>query len=257
MYQAARGLKAKLIQWYFRRFVAGMLLGNADFIALGTRLKQILLQINPNLKVHIVPNGIRQDWMQWNANTKEADGKRHFLFVGRYEWRKGIDSLHRVLKKLIEANEKNWDIHFVGDIPKEVQIASDRIFYHGMVRSANEIAVHYQAADVLICPSYSEGMPTVILEAMACGLAVIATDVGATSELVDENNGVLIAPFSDTALLESMERLLHLPGPALKMMKANSRQRVENEFTWSSVAQKHLMVFTEVAQAMEKKEKGS
>ena len=45
-----------------------------------------------------------------------------------------------------------------------------------------------------MCPSYSEGMPNVIMEAMSRGLAIIATDVGAVSKLVDEENGWLINP---------------------------------------------------------------
>ena len=48
--------------------------------------------------------------------------------------------------------------------------------------------------DILICPSYSEGMPNVIMEGMARGLAIIATNVGATSRMVSKENGWLISP---------------------------------------------------------------
>ena len=50
----------------------------------------------------------------------------------------------------------------------------------------------YDSCDILLCPSYSEGMPNVILEAMSRGLAIIATNVGAIRLLVSEDNGVLL-----------------------------------------------------------------
>ncbi|MGB0418765.1 MAG: glycosyltransferase family 4 protein, partial [Opitutales bacterium] len=73
---------------------------------------------------------------------------------------------------------------FIGPIPKEKQLDLPWVQYRGSVSDQDALKAELDQGDVLVCPSYSEGMPTVILEAMARGLAIVATDVGATCELV-------------------------------------------------------------------------
>ena len=74
--------------------------------------------------------------------------------------------------------------------------------------SAAEKKDIFDSCDVLICPSYSEGMPNVILEAMARGLAIIATDVGAISEMVDSTNGILMANNKSQLIMSSIMEII-------------------------------------------------
>ena len=60
----------------------------------------------------------------------------------------------------------------------------------------------------MVCPSYSEGMPNVILEAMARGLAIIATDVGAIAEMVDSTNGILMANNKSPLIMSSIMAII-------------------------------------------------
>ncbi len=116
------------------------------------------------------------------------------------------------------------------------------IIYHGAITSQETIRQLLYESDVLVCPSYSEGMPTVILEAMACQCAIIATDVGATGELVDPHNGWLIKGDIVQGLKKAMQEAVALDNETLQHMKEASYQKVKEKYTWDVVAQKSLEV---------------
>ena len=90
--------------------------------------------------------------------------------------------------------------------------------------------------DVLICPSYSEGMPNAILESMARGLAIITTDVGANPLLVDDEVGWLIDVNNlKLELINSIYAVLNKNNFELLKMKKNSIDRVNKEFNWNLI----------------------
>ncbi len=72
----------------------------------------------------------------------------------------------------------------------------------------DDVGAYYQAMDVLVLPSLSEGLPNTVLEAMSHAVPVVATTVGGVPEILDQTNGVLIPPGDDTALSENLMDLL-------------------------------------------------
>jgi len=68
----------------------------------------------------------------------------------------------------------------------------------------DKLVMYYQKADLFCLPSYSEGLPCVVVEAMACGKPVVASNVGGIGELVDEQSGILVAPGDADALCEAL-----------------------------------------------------
>ena len=94
-----------------------------------------------------------------------------------------MEELNFVLKDL--PNPAPVEFHFIGPIPVDKQIDNRSFHYHGGISEADMIRNELLKSDVLVCPSLSEGMPNSIMEGMACGNAIIATDVGASSLLVD------------------------------------------------------------------------
>lgn len=178
-----------------------------------------------------VPNGIDGSWIRSCPST--SNRLRRFIFLGRYERRKGIEELHSVLN--------NWrgpeiEFVFVGPIPKEKQLNLPWVQYRGAISDPDALQAELDQGDVLVCPSYSEGMPTVILEAMARGLAIVATDVGATSEIVNKKNGILIEQLSKQALKTALLQACSWNAKELHLKKVSSLRRVEN-YSWHRVAE--------------------
>src|SRR5690606_36970259 len=130
--------------------------------------------------------------------------------------------------------------HFIGDIPQDFKIEAPNIHYHGILKDRSAITAIMQKADVLVCPSYAEGMPNVILEGMASGCAMIATDVGAVNIQVDETNGWLIKPGSILALKETLTTAIDSGAGNLLKMRENSRNKVIDNFLWENVVKQKI-----------------
>jgi len=102
------------------------------------------------------------------------------------------------------------------------------------------------AADCLVLPSYAEGLPIAILEAMAHGIPVIATTVGAIPEVItDGEQGFLIEPGDVQALTECMLKLSNDP-ELRKTMGLAARRRVEEEFSIDTMVERVMAVYREV-----------
>lgn len=238
MFQKAATVKEKLKQFMFRGAVKKVSQGSDVNCSLGGKLTPILERITSGCsRVIETPIGIGDDWLI-ATNEFRHNKIRNFVFVGRYERRKGIEELSAVLKNLTDFYE--FEFHFIGPIDVTHQIKSSKIHYHGLIKAEPEIKQILKDCDVLVCPSYSEGMPTVILEAMASGCAIIASDVGAVSEQVNPDNGVLIKAGDQSQLTDALIDLINLDEGALIKMKVASIQRIKQKFVWEKVIQQNL-----------------
>ena len=199
-------------------------------LSLGGQLDDLLVAAGASAE-SILPayNGIDEAWLRPLNEIRETDGNTRFLFVGRDTSRKGIAELNEAIQCLRE--EPRFEIHLAGDISEHRRISGRNVIYHNELREEEELRDLYCSCDVLVCPSYSEGMPTVILEAMASGLAVIATDVGAVRLVVDAQSGWLIRARDSSSLIDAMRSAMTKP---ILAKKRAARQRVE-EFTWPKV----------------------
>lgn len=183
-----------------------------------------------------IPGGIDSSWLvdQTTLSTKPI----RFIFVGRYERRKGIQELSAAILQNLHWKE-HATFRFIGPIPKAKHIPLPHVSYAGVIRDETLLQQELRQADILLCPSHSEGMPNVILEGMASGLAILATDVGAVQLLVDANNGILLSKVSIFGLSQGINHLLRLQSNQLQAMKQASLNRVQ-QFTWDRIAQQTL-----------------
>jgi len=189
----------------------------------------------PQQKILLSPNGIAADWLVEQPPAQIAPPIR-FLFIGRYELRKGIAELNAVLRKLL-ADELNFTFDFVGPIPAEKQMAHPSITYWGTIKAEARLKAILNNCDVLVLPSHSEGMPTVILEAMASGLAILATDVGTVRSMVGSDNGWLIPAKSEEALETSMRGIIDCDEEEMMAKQQASLQKLKANFLWEKVAE--------------------
>ncbi|MEM3434375.1 MAG: glycosyltransferase [Candidatus Methanomethyliaceae archaeon] len=113
----------------------------------------------------------------------------------------------------------------------------------GYVKSSFEFIT---AADVFVNCSVEEGLPRAILEAMAAGKPVVATDVGGCAEaVVHGETGLIVPPENPAALAEAIQYILEHPDEAQRMGEAG-RQRVEKHFTLEAMVRKHVEVYKKV-----------
>lgn len=239
MYQKGYSLKEKL-EKIILRIPANYMIKHADYLqSLGGQITQLIGSIYPKAKVLQCSIGIEETWIKTSINPC-SEQKRKFLFIGRMEHRKGLHLLNEILPIL--CNDTRFEMHFVGPIPIEFQLNHERIKYYGKISDEIKIIEILDQMDVLLLPSLSEGMPTVVLEAMARSCAIIATDVGAVSELVDSSNGILIPANDIEALKISILSILNSSNNKLEMLKKASIERVQN-YTWDSVIERQISQF--------------
>jgi glycosyltransferase involved in cell wall biosynthesis len=237
MFQIAPEVKAKLQQLLLRAFVK-KISQQADVVfSYGGKITSIIQSIGVNPKQIIdIPSGVEVDFIS-TAITSHSEFFTKFIFLGRAERRKGIIELNTALQQLI-TQKQHFQFEFIGPIPEALKLKHPSIIYHGELRDVKQIKQILQQADVLVCPSWSEGFPNAILEAMASGLAIIATDVGAISAMVSAKNGWLIEPLNHAQLLAAMQDALSCK--TLVDKKQNSLELVNTQFNWNIISLKTI-----------------
>lgn len=236
MFQKPPSFKSRLAQSLFFRNPVLFNVQNADCVfSYGGKISEIILKLGVKKeKIIEISTGIEMNWIV--DKIKTLGQKRKFVFVGRYERRKGIEELNRALKELIKKYD--FEFHFIGNIPPKRKLFSDKIIYHDMVADSEQLKKLLEGFDILVCPSHSEGMPNVILEAMALGLAVIATDVGAVNLMVSSNTGWLINTGKKSELKKAMINAIHLPAHDINELKEKSQTHIRQNFLMDQIITK-------------------
>lgn len=197
-------------------------------IALSHQWKRDLYRIaqHPDIRVIYNPTIMRKPAFD-EAKTPEQIGENRnirFLFMGRLGQRKGV---YDILESARQIHANNVEISLYGDGEADaIQAKVSQTGLSGKVTVYGWIDGHqkdeaFRRADVLLLPSYHEGLPISVLEAMAYGLPVVATDVGGVSEAVQDGvNGYLIQPGECAQLAERIDRLATYPELRLHMGKS-------------------------------------
>ena len=239
MFQKAPDFKIKLQHLFLLRNPVKFLSQKADVVfSYGGKITDIIKSIGVKpINIFELPSGVEFEDVSENINPVSTSLK--FLFLGRYERRKGIEELSKVISQISEKKiNRKIEFHFIGPIPIHKQLKNNLVFYHGEIRDKLSLKQLIRQCDVLICPSWSEGMPNVILEAMANGLTVIATDVGAINVLVKSKTGYLITNSSISCLRDNIESVINSDIQELNAKKQQSLSLIKNEFIWENLIEK-------------------
>ncbi len=213
-------------------------------------LKSLGQKFAPELPIGVIPNGVNVATFHPAAEQGPHHGPVRLLFVGRVVFQKGLDVLFRALAAL--PTELDWELEIIGDGDARPALTLEaaqlgiapRITFSGWQDRA-VIAERYRAADLFVFPSRDEGMPNVVLEAMASGLPIVATAIAGSEELVREGeNGHLVPTENAPALADALARLIAQPETRRAMGRA-SRERIEREYTWARVAACYLDLLRE------------
>ncbi len=181
-----------------------------------------------------------------SGETETRAGPCRLVMVGRLQAPKDALTLVRALAELPRGA---YEAVIVGDGPDRPALEGEvrRLGLASVVRLAgerNDVAQLLAASDVFVLSSRSEGLPLSILEAMAAGLPVVATNVGGVPELVLEGEtGLLVPPGDPHSLAGALERLLD-DSELRGRMGAAGRIRVEERFDLVSTRQAHLDLYS-------------
>ncbi|MGI9616402.1 MAG: glycosyltransferase family 4 protein [Acidimicrobiales bacterium] len=200
-------------------------------------------------RLHIVHCGVHPN--AYTPVTHEGGGRR-VLFVGRLADLKGVTVLLAALQR-VKKERPDVELTIVGDGPDRARFedvaedldVADRVSFVGY-RSQAEVADHLAETDVFVLPSFAEGVPVTLMEAMASGVPVVATRVGGVAELVDDGtNGSLVEAGDAVSLADAILALLNDPSTRNRFGEAG-RATVVSDFSNKTEAARLRELFASV-----------
>lgn len=182
---------------------------------------------------------------------------RRIGLVANWNRLKGVEYFVRAAALVRQRLDDRLELHFAGEkLATQAEYCSEvdglirdleleeLVCHHGFVASVEPVLAEL---DVLVLSSISEASPMVVLEAMAAGVPVVATDVGGVRELLlgepDRPAGIVVPPRDPERLAEAILELLEHPEEARRLGK-NGRFATERNFSLESCARRHLKVYT-------------
>ena len=214
----------------------------------------------PKKEIQVVYNGCDSKMFSYNTKgrlvirkkLRISSKKLVIIFVGDLAKYKGIFELLSAFTKL-NYKYSNLYLILIGKIPDRTALdkivssnyLNNKIYIVGEIPQ-NEIPYWLSASDIFVFPTYNEGLPNAVMEAMACSLPIIATKVGGIPEVVrDGQNGILIDKKSVISIEHSIEKLINNKNMCKKMGEYG-RTIIEEKFTWNNSAKKLIGIYNSI-----------
>ncbi len=192
-----------------------------------------------------IPNGV--DGLKFKYDTNKKQDELNILFAGRLVKQKGviflIEAIDKIIKSNLETNNK-LNCKIVGDGPLKSELESEvnkrglggYIKFIGWV-DKDKTPEYFNWANLFVLPSYEEGMPNVLLEAISSGLAIVATRISGNDELVDDGvNGFLYSNHDDLSGIINR----FLDDRDLKYKFGLESVKKSKNFSWNKVAKEYI-----------------
>lgn len=204
---------------------------------------------------YVVGNGVDTSIFKnkkLNNNDEFDASVRPFrlIYVGRINSQKGLVDL---IKAVAFLKKSNFNIEctligtgpFMSSLKKNIESLGLQNSFHfnGYVGSKELLNKYYNESDAFVLPSYYEGMPTSLMEAMACGLPCIATCVGGIPELIEnEINGLLISPGNCMEFANAISKIYKDKEYSSKL-GGNAEEFIGRNYDWDLIAEKILNLY--------------
>jgi glycosyltransferase involved in cell wall biosynthesis len=220
----------------------------ADQCIVTNREALVFLQFHYNLppdRVWLVPNGVGPEFFHARAFSRGIATK--LLFVGTWIDHKGIYYLAEALEKVLRViPEARLTVAGCQEPEEKVRqcfspVAQAALEVWPFIKRA-EIASLYAEHEIFVLPSLMEGMPLVLLEAMASGMPVVTTESNGMTDLVeDSHDGLFVIPGNAESLSAAIVKLCR--DPELRLRLGSAAQEKMKRFTWKKAARRTEAVF--------------
>ncbi|MCS7288903.1 MAG: glycosyltransferase family 4 protein [Roseiflexus sp.] len=213
-----------------------MVARSANVIVSPSHYLRTLIQRACDLPVEVIPYGFDP------PPRRHGERKRRILFVSRLFPRKGA---HYLLEALAELPLAGWEVTIAGDGPmlEELKAQAKRlgvpVDWRGFIKG-EPLEELYASSAIFVFPSTNDNFPVVLLEALAGGCAVIATNVSGMPEVVGDA-GILVPPQDVPALRAAIRRLMH-DDDLRADLSVRARARITH-FAWDNVIRRYLEVY--------------
>jgi glycosyltransferase involved in cell wall biosynthesis len=228
-------------------------LGNYDRVIVFSQIqRELLARMGVQYQnIAVIPNGVDANkYSPGYSNIKaEFQAERLFLYQGRIAPEKNVEALLRAWKQAKMGQTSKLLI--VGDGPIKSSLepfygSEYGIIWLGFVANENRRIEILRGADVFILPSLVEGLSLSLLEAMACGLACLATDVGADGEALEKGAGILLNSKTVRPQLRTLLPLFQDHPELTMLLGQKARQRVLERYTLSNNVTQLVELYTKV-----------
>lgn len=218
--------------------------GSSAVVANSSGLRALALRSAPGQQVGVIPNGIDMKlFSPAPENDTTGDEKLRIVCVGRLIERKGVRELLDAFAMLApEMPRAHLDLIGSGNLEEELRLRveqlglSSRVTLHGSVPHG-ELPHYLRKCAVFALPSHAEGMSNALLEGMSCGLPVVVTDTGGTTELV-QGNGLVVPKKNPGALAASL--LETLTDEVRRSEWGRNSRRIALNLSWDAMAQRYM-----------------
>ena len=222
----------------FGRWIFGRVARRAQKVLVLNKISQTFAETVVPGKVGMMPNFI--EWRDCHDDKAIRESIRNVIFVGHVKREKGIAEIYQTAMRFPDVTFRV--IGPVMALPTEWDKPENVVLCGGM--SHEDVANCLQQADAFFFPSHTEGFSVAVLEAMAAGLPIVATDVGANRDMIGDQGGVIV-PVED---VEAMcQAFLTLAPPQTRAaMSAWNRQRVASDYTVERVVADLKTIYEEL-----------
>jgi glycosyltransferase involved in cell wall biosynthesis len=231
-------------------------LRNARGIVANSEGLRALATAADHLPVAVIPNGVDTTYYRPAIRrTSSSEVPFRLLFVGRFQPQKNLVWLFEQLALFAAERPEGFSLDLMGDGPQgsELRRLSTKLGldpflkWHGW-SSKPKVLERYQEADAIINPSLYEGMPNVLLEAMSCGVPVIASDVAGNNTVVIPGKTGWLFRLNDSAGFQNaLHEVIGNPAAA-RSIGATARTIAQKSYSWEAVARAYIQLFDSLPQ---------
>jgi glycosyltransferase involved in cell wall biosynthesis len=237
------------------RFMARAMKKAHTVVVIDTATENAIRRCLPNVRLKRIPNCVNTEGLPEQKDN--VSPVRTALFIGWVIATKGIGELIDAWTQLQPAG---WRLVIVGpgDLAYQQQVLDTfrpkTVEFIGEL-SHEETMKQLRLADIFVLPSYTEGFPNVVLEAMALGKAIVATDVGAIPEMLADGCGILVKPRDVVGLATALRRLI-ADEQQWAIMGERARTRALATFSLKSAFATYMSVWRQAAGLLEQETSG-